>query len=384
MLGIIEPPVTIKSIESAIIDRGFDEGWVVPNPPGVRTGKKVAVVGSGPAGLAAAAQLNSAGHSVTVFERADRIGGLLMYGIPNMKLEKWIVERRVQVMADEGVTFVTGIEIGKDITGAQCSNTSTRSCLCTGATQPRDLPIPGRELKGIHFAMEFLHANTKSLLDSGLKNGTYIDAKDKRVIVIGGGDTGTDCIGTSLRHGCKSLVNFEIVPMPPQRAGGQQSVAAMAARLPRRLRTRGSRRQIRTRPARVSDLDRRISRGRSGPRKGAQYRPRRLVETRQRRPPLQPGRRHRKRFSSATSSFGDGLSGTGDSRLRSSSASRSIHASELQGRLRKIPHERRSGVRRRRLPPRPEPGRLGHQRRPRRRPRMRSLLDGLDRAPLRK
>ena len=144
------------------------------------------------------------GITVTVFERADRIGGLLMYGIPNMKLEKWIVERRVQVMADEGVTFVTGTEIGKDIPGAQLLDQFDAIVLATGATRPRDLPIPGRELKGIHFAMEFLHANTKSLLDSGLENGAYINAKDKRVIVIGGGDTGTDCIGTSLRHGCKA------------------------------------------------------------------------------------------------------------------------------------------------------------------------------------
>ena len=215
VLGINAPAVTIKSIEAAIIDRGFDEGWVAPNPPATRTGKSVAVIGSGPAGLAAAAQLNSAGHTVTVFERADRVGGLLMYGIPNMKLEKWIVERRLQVMADEGVKFVTSTEIGKDIAGSQLLGDFDAIVLCTGATRPRDLPIPGRELKGIHFAMEFLHANTKSLLDSGLKDGAYLSAKGKRVIVIGGGDTGTDCIGTSLRHGCKSLVNFEIVPMPP-------------------------------------------------------------------------------------------------------------------------------------------------------------------------
>src|SRR5579872_2665625 len=216
VLGIIEPPVTIKSIECAIIDRGFQEGWVTANPPRSRTGKTVAVVGSGPAGLAAAAQLNSAGHSVTVFERADRIGGLLMYGIPNMKLEKTVVERRVNLLAEEGVTFLTGKEVGRDPTGSDLLTNFDAIVLATGATRPRDLPIPGRELKGIHFAMEFLHANTKSLLDSELENGAYISAKDKRVVVIGGGDTGTDCIGTSLRHGCQSLVNFEIVPMPPQ------------------------------------------------------------------------------------------------------------------------------------------------------------------------
>jgi glutamate synthase (NADPH) small chain len=216
VLGIIEPPVAIKSIECAIIDRGFEEGWVTARVPRRRTGKVVAVVGSGPAGLAAAAQLNSAGHQVTVFERADRIGGLLMYGIPNMKLDKAIVERRIGLMREEGIEFRTSADVGRDPTGAQLLDQFDAVVLCTGATRPRDLPIRGRELKGIHFAMDFLHANTKSLLDSGHADGKYISAKDKRVIVIGGGDTGTDCIGTSMRHGCRSLVNFEIVPMPPQ------------------------------------------------------------------------------------------------------------------------------------------------------------------------
>ena len=217
VLGIIEPPVTIKNIECSIIDRGFEEGWVTAKPPATRTGKTVAVVGSGPAGLAAAAQLNSAGHTVTVFERADRIGGLLMYGIPNMKLEKQIVQRRVDLLAEEGVTFKTNTEIGKDITADQLKSEFDAVVLCTGATKPNDFfaNTPGRELNGIHFAMEFLHANTKSLLDSKHDDGNYISAKDKDVIVIGGGDTGTDCIGTSLRHGCKSLVNFEVVPQPP-------------------------------------------------------------------------------------------------------------------------------------------------------------------------
>jgi glutamate synthase (NADPH/NADH) small chain len=216
VLGIIEPPVAIKSIECAIIDRGFEAGWVVARPPRVRTGKKIAVIGSGPAGLAAAAQLNSAGHWVTVYERADRIGGLLMYGIPNMKLEKWIVERRVALLAEEGITFKPRTDVGKDVTGEELLKEFDAIVLCTGATRPRDLPIPGRELHGIHFAMEFLEANTKSLLDHGIVNGVPVNAKNRRVIVIGGGDTGTDCIGTSMRHGCKSLVNFEIVPIPPQ------------------------------------------------------------------------------------------------------------------------------------------------------------------------
>jgi glutamate synthase (NADPH/NADH) small chain len=233
VLGITDPPVTIKNIEQSIIDRGFEEGWVQPNPPKTRTGKTVAIVGSGPAGLAAAAQLNSAGHLVTVYERSDRIGGLLMYGIPNMKLEKWIVQRRVDLLAAEGVTFIANTEIGKTITADQLKSEFDAVVLCTGATRPNDFfaQSPGRHLKGIHFAMEFLHANTKNLLDTrasdpdaaqrpgrfptGNEGSDFISAKDKHVIVIGGGDTGTDCVGTSLRHGCKSLVNFEVVPQPP-------------------------------------------------------------------------------------------------------------------------------------------------------------------------
>ncbi len=213
-LGIHEPPVTIKVNESAIIDRAFAHGWIKPEPPVRRTGKKVAIVGSGPAGLACAAQLNSAGHEVTVFERADRIGGLLMYGIPNMKLDKKIVQRRIDLLAAEGIKFVTNTEIGKDYDAKKLRSEFDAVVLCGGATNPRDLAVAGRELKGVHFAMEFLKANTKSLLDSQHKDGKYISAKDKDVIVIGGGDTGTDCVGTSLRHGCKSVVQFEIVPQP--------------------------------------------------------------------------------------------------------------------------------------------------------------------------
>ena len=215
VLGIDQPPVTIKNIECSIIDKGFEEGWVAPEPPEKRTGKKVAIVGSGPAGLACAAQLNRAGHLVTVYERADRIGGLLMYGIPNMKLDKSIVQRRVDLMAEEGVTFVTNTEIGKDIPGNQIVDEFDTVVLCGGATKPNDLPIEGRELKGILFAMKFLHANTKSLLDSGHKDGNYLSAADKHVIVIGGGDTGTDCVGTSMRHQCRSLTQFEILARPP-------------------------------------------------------------------------------------------------------------------------------------------------------------------------
>ena len=217
VLGINEPPVTIKNIECSIIDHGFEQGWVVPEPPEQRTGKKVAVVGSGPAGLACAAQLNRAGHTVTVYERDDRIGGLLMYGIPNMKLEKWVVDRRVKLLEEEGITFKANCEIGKDVTADQLKTENDAVVLCTGATRPNDFfaKTPGRELSGIEFAMDFLRPNTRSLLDSELADGDYISAKDKNVIVIGGGDTGNDCLGTSLRHGCKGLVNFEIVPKPP-------------------------------------------------------------------------------------------------------------------------------------------------------------------------
>lgn len=216
VLGINEDPVGIKSIECAIIDRGFEMGWMVPRPPQVRTGKKIAVIGSGPAGLAAADQLNRAGHLVTVYERADRLGGLLMYGIPNMKLDKRIVKRRTDFMAAEGVQFKTGVSIGDDITLKDLRAQNNAVVIATGATVGRDLPIEGRNVNGVHFAMEFLHKNTKSLLDSELADGGYISAKDKHVVVIGGGDTGNDCIGTSVRHGAKSVVNFELLPQPPE------------------------------------------------------------------------------------------------------------------------------------------------------------------------
>src|SRR6516164_4183298 len=219
VLGINAPPVTIKSLECAIIDRGWEEGWVKPEPPKVRTGKKVAVVGSGPAGLCAAAQLNRAGHLVTVFERADRPGGLLMYGIPNMKLDKEeVVLRRIRQLEAEGITFTCNTDVGKNYSAEKLLKEFDAVVLATGATKPRDLPIDGRNLKGIHFAMEFLTGNTKAVLDQH-KNGTFINAEGKDVVVIGGGDTGTDCVGTAMRHGCKSLVQIEILPQPPlQRA----------------------------------------------------------------------------------------------------------------------------------------------------------------------
>ena len=216
VLGINAPPVTIKNIEVSIADRGWEEGWIVPDAPKTRTGKRVAVIGSGPAGLCAAAQLNRAGHLVTVYERADRPGGLLMYGIPNMKLDKQkVVLRRIKQMEEEGIDFVCNTTVGQDIEAAKLLEDYDAVVICTGATKPRDLPIEGRALKGIHFAMDFLTANTKSVLD--LKaNGNFISAKERDVVIIGGGDTGTDCVGTSMRHGCRGLVQVEILPKPPQ------------------------------------------------------------------------------------------------------------------------------------------------------------------------
>jgi glutamate synthase (NADPH/NADH) small chain len=214
VLAINEPAVTIHDNERAIIDNGFAQGWVVPEPPEVRTDKKIAVVGSGPAGLCAAQQLNRAGHNVTLFERADRIGGLMMYGIPNMKLDKGVMQRRIDIIEEEGVVYKTSTEVGKDISASQLKKDFDAVVLATGATKPRDLPVEGRDLKGVHFAMEFLHLNTKSLLDSRHEDNAYISAAGKKVVVIGGGDTGTDCVGTALRHGCEKVTQLEILPKP--------------------------------------------------------------------------------------------------------------------------------------------------------------------------
>ncbi|MFC4558231.1 glutamate synthase subunit beta [Virgibacillus kekensis] len=210
VLGINEPPVAIRTVERSIIERGFEEGWVIPEPPEIRTGKRVAVVGSGPAGLAAAAQLNKAGHHVTVFEKSDRVGGLLTYGIPEMKLSYDIVKRRVDILEQEGITFITNTEVGSDISESELDSEFDATILCGGAAVHRDIQVEGSNLKGVHHAMDFLSANTKSLLDSNLEDGNYISAADKNVIVIGGGDTGTDCLATAVRHNCKSLTQFDI------------------------------------------------------------------------------------------------------------------------------------------------------------------------------
>ncbi len=214
--GYIMEPVTISSLEYEIIEKAFAEGWVVPKKAKA-TGKKVAVVGSGPSGLSAAYYLNAVGHDVTVYERNDRAGGLLMYGIPNMKLEKRFVQRRLDLMQASGIRFVLNTEVGQDISAQELVDQYDAVVLCAGATKGRGLDVAGNDLKGVYFAVDFLKANTKSLLDTNLKDGNYISAKGKNVIIIGGGDTGTDCVATSIRHGCESVYQFEIMPEPPEK-----------------------------------------------------------------------------------------------------------------------------------------------------------------------
>jgi len=215
VLGINDQPVTIKAAEAAIIERAFDEGWVVARPPAARTGKRVAVVGSGPAGLAVADQLNRAGHWVTVYERADRIGGLLRYGIPAFKLEKRWIERRLRIMSDEGITFRTGCHIGVNVLVEELRGASDAVVLAGGSTVPRDLPVPGRELQGIHFAMEYLTMQNRRCEGDAIADDRFLTAADKHVIIIGGGDTGADCLGTVHRQGARSVLQLELLSRPP-------------------------------------------------------------------------------------------------------------------------------------------------------------------------
>ena len=217
--GVYDSPVTVRENERDIIESGFENGLMQPAPPAVRSGKKIAVIGSGPSGLAAADTLNKRGHSVTVFERSDRPGGLLMYGIPNMKLEKHIIQRRISLMEAEGVEFVTNADVGRDISADEIMKKYDAVILACGSSNPRDIKADGRDAEGIYFAVDFLKSTTKSLLDSGLTDGKYISAKDKNVVIIGGGDTGNDCVGTSVRHGCKSVTQLEMMPkLPDERA----------------------------------------------------------------------------------------------------------------------------------------------------------------------
>ena len=221
VLGITDPPVTIKQIEKNIVERGFKEGWIRPQPPKMRTGKSVAIVGSGPAGLAAAQQLRRAGHAVTVYEKADRIGGLLRYGIPNFKMEKHIIDRRLEQMSAEGVQFVTNAHVGANVAVEDLQHRFHAIVLAGGSEQPRDLKVPGRELKGIHFAMEFLPQQNRRCLGESLDPASEILATGKRVVIIGGGDTGADCLGTVHRQKALSVHQFEIMPMPPQERSPQ-------------------------------------------------------------------------------------------------------------------------------------------------------------------
>ncbi len=264
VLGINNDPVTIKAVEVSIIDRAFDEGWVVAQPPETRTGRRVAVVGSGPAGLAAAAQLNRAGHTVTVFERADRIGGLLRYGIPEFKLEKRVLDRRLDLLMEEGVIFQTNANIGVDIPIDELQGaSSTRSCSPAARRGRAICRCPGASSTGIHFAMDYLTLQNRRNEGETIPDDQFISAKDKHVIIIGGGDTGADCLGTAHRQGAASVHQLELLPQPPDDARGRQPVAALAEHLPRLV---GARRRRR---AAVLDRHAEVHRRRQRPRHDA-------------------------------------------------------------------------------------------------------------------
>ncbi|HIW74140.1 MAG TPA: glutamate synthase subunit beta [Firmicutes bacterium] len=254
LCGVNDRPVTIKENELSIIEQGFAEGYMQPQPPAIRTGKRVAVIGSGPAGLACADRLNKRGHRVTVYEKNDRVGGLLRYGIPNMKLDKAVIDRRVELMKAEGVRFLTGVDVGRDVTSGTLREQFDAVVLCCGAEQPRDIRAEGREgAEGVYFAVDFLTRNTRSYLDSRFKDGNFVNARDKNVVVVGGGDTGNDCVGTVIRHGCRSVVQLELMPKPPAERGadnpwpeyprvcktdyGQEEAAAVFGEDPRRYGT---------------------------------------------------------------------------------------------------------------------------------------------------
>ncbi len=236
VLGINEPPVTIKAIERSIVDYAFEKGWIIPEPPPRRSGKRVAVIGSGPSGLACAQQLNRAGHHVTVYEKSDRLGGLLRYGIPDFKLEKHLIDRRIDQMQAEGIVFTTKTHVGVNIAAEEVRRMYDAVVLCGGSETPRDLPIPGRELKGIYFAMEFLPQQNKRNAGDKIDPAKEVTAAGKRVVIIGGGDTGADCLGTSLRQGAKSVQQFEIMPKPP----GDRSPSTPWPLWPLQLRTETS------------------------------------------------------------------------------------------------------------------------------------------------